>query len=87
MALVVRGTPRTPLDIVDGLADLGVATVHESQGRTGLLDIRIRPIFPARIAGNALTCEVGPRDNWSIHVAVEQAQPGGHSGGHPHKSL
>lgn len=76
MTRVVRGTPRTPLDIVDGLAELGVATVHESQGRSGLLDLRLRPIFPARIAGNALTCEVAPGDNWSIHVAVEQAQPG-----------
>lgn len=76
MARVVRGTPRTPIDIIDGLAELGVATVHESQGRIGLLDIRLRPIFPAKIAGNALTCEVAPGDNWSIHVAVEQAQPG-----------
>lgn len=76
MARVVRGTPRTPLEIVDGLAELGVATVHESQGRTGLLDVRLRPIFPAKIAGTALTCEVAPGDNWSIHVAVEQAQPG-----------
>jgi 4-hydroxy-4-methyl-2-oxoglutarate aldolase len=76
MARVVRGTPRTPLEIVDGLAELGVATVHESQGRIGLLDIRLRPIFPARIAGNALTCEVAPGDNWSLHVAVEQAQAG-----------
>lgn len=76
MARVVRGVPRTPLDIVDGLAELGVATVHEAQGRNGLLDVRLRPIFPAKIAGNALTCEVAPGDNWSIHVAVEQAQPG-----------
>jgi 4-hydroxy-4-methyl-2-oxoglutarate aldolase len=76
MARVVRGTPRTPLDIVDGLAELGTATVHEAQGRIGLLDIRLRPIFPAKIAGNALTCEVAPGDNWMIHVAVEQAAPG-----------
>jgi len=76
MARVVRGTPRTPLDIVDGLAKLGVATVHEAQGRIGLLDVRLRPIFPAMVAGNALTCEVAPGDNWMIHVAVEQAQPG-----------
>lgn len=76
MARVVRGTPRTPIDIVDRLAELGVATVHEAQGRIGLLNIRLRPIFPAKIAGTALTCEVAPGDNWSIHVAVEQAQPG-----------
>ena len=76
MARVVRGTPRTPLEIVDGLAALGSATVHEAQGRIGLLNRSLRPIFPAMIAGNALTCEVAPGDNWMIHVAVEQAQPG-----------
>ena len=76
MARVVRGTPRTDLSIVDALAKLGSATVHEAQGRTGLLHHRLRPIFGAAIAGNALTCEVAPGDNWSIHVAVEQAQPG-----------
>jgi 4-hydroxy-4-methyl-2-oxoglutarate aldolase len=76
MARVVRGTPRTPLEIVDGLARLGSATVHEAQGRIGLLNRRLRPIFPASIAGNALTCEVAPGDNWMIHVAVEQAAPG-----------
>lgn len=76
MERVVRGTPRTPLEIVDGLAKLGSATVHEAQGRIGLMGRHLRPIFPAMIAGNALTCEVAPGDNWMIHVAVEQAQPG-----------
>lgn len=76
MARVVRGTPRTDLAIVDALAKLGSATVHEAQGRIGLLHHRLRPIFGAMVAGNALTCEVAPGDNWSIHVAVEQAQPG-----------
>ena len=76
MSRVIRGTPRTEIAIVDGLAELGVATAHEAQGRIGLLDSRLRPIFPAKIAGNALTCEVAPGDNWSIHVAVEQSKPG-----------
>lgn len=76
MAIVVQGTPRTDLEIVDGLAKLGSATVHEAQGRIGMLHHRLRPIFPAAIAGNALTCEVAPGDNWSIHIAVEQAREG-----------
>ena len=74
---IVRTIRRPDGDAVRTLGQLGVATVHEAQGRTGLLRSGIRPIFrPARVAGNALTCEVAPGDNWSIHVAVEQARPG-----------
>lgn len=77
MPVVVRHTPRTPLELVDALGTFGVATIHEAQGRRGLLGAHLRPIFrPVRVAGTALTCEVAPGDNWSIHVAVEQAQPG-----------
>jgi 4-hydroxy-4-methyl-2-oxoglutarate aldolase len=77
MAIVVRHTPRTQLALVDALGAFGVATIHEAQGRQGLLNARLRPIYrPVRISGTALTCEVAPGDNWSIHVAVEQAQPG-----------
>jgi 4-hydroxy-4-methyl-2-oxoglutarate aldolase len=62
---------------VDRLGQFGVATIHEAQGRIGLASPSLRPIFrPIHVSGNALTCEVAPGDNWSIHVAVEQAQPG-----------
>lgn len=77
MAKVVTSIARTDVKICEALGALGVATVHEAQGRRGLLASRIRPIQEgAQIGGNALTCEVAPGDNWMIHVAIEQAQPG-----------
>lgn len=77
MAICVTDIPRPDKTIVAKYQGAEVATVHESQGRKGLLAEYMRPIYkPAKIAGPAVTCEVAPGDNWMIHVAVEQCQPG-----------
>ncbi len=77
MAVVDRTTKRADPSHVHTLATFGVATIHEAQGRTGLMQSRLRPLFRGvRIAGTALTCEVSPGDNSSIHVAGDVARPG-----------
>lgn len=75
--LIVRNPPRPEPAAVRLLGELGVATVHEAQGRTGLLRPYMRPIYPlARVAGSALTviCQAG--DNLMIHAALDVAREG-----------
>lgn len=75
--IVIRTTKRAPAAAMADLRDLGVSTTHEAMGRSGLMKPYMRPIYAgAQIAGGAVTVLAQPGDNWMIHVAIEQVQPG-----------
>jgi 4-hydroxy-4-methyl-2-oxoglutarate aldolase len=74
---IVRNIQRADTAVVRTLGDLGVATVHEAQGRTGLMRPYMRPIYTtARASGSAITVSCAPGDNLMIHAAMELCQAG-----------
>ena len=77
LGVVRRKIQRADRAAADALASLGVATVHEAMGRVGLMNPYMRPIYPgAQVSGTAVTVLLHPGDNWMMHVAAEQIEPG-----------
>jgi 4-hydroxy-4-methyl-2-oxoglutarate aldolase len=74
---IVRRIHRAAPALIQSLGEQGVATVHEAQGRSGLMRPYMRPIYPAaRAAGSAITISCHPGDNLMIHASIELCQPG-----------
>jgi 4-hydroxy-4-methyl-2-oxoglutarate aldolase len=74
---IVRNVARAGAEIIKELGEAGVATIHEAQGRMGLMRPYLRPIYPAaRVAGSAITVSCRPGDNLMIHAAIEVCKPG-----------
>lgn len=77
LGIVKRNIVRADKAAVERLSRFGVATIHEAMGRVGLMKPYLRPIYPsARMCGTAVTVLLQPGDNWMMHVAAEQIQPG-----------
>ena len=77
LGIVKRNIIRADRAASDKLAQFGSATVHEAQDRVGLMQSYMRPIYAgAKVSGTAVTVLLHPGDNWMMHVAAEQIQPG-----------
>ena len=77
LGVVKRNISRADRAAADGLGRFGASTVHEAQGRVGLLNTYMRPVYAGqRISGTAVTVLLHPGDNWMLHVVAEQIQPG-----------
>jgi len=77
LGVVKRNIVRADKAAVEKLSRFGVATIHEAMGRVGLMHPYMRPIYPsAQACGTAVTVLLQPGDNWMMHVAAEQLQPG-----------
>lgn len=77
LGVVYRNIKRADRAAADRMAQYGSATVHEAMGRVGLMKTYMRPIYPGtQVSGTAVTVLLQPGDNWMMHVAAEQIQPG-----------